>query len=138
MNENTPVTVHWRFWLVGVVALLWHVMGIINYLVQTNAEALSSYPDAARVLVESRPPWATGAFAIAVFGGGFGSFLLLFRKSAAYGLFIASLVGVLVTNLHTFRVAGSKEIWIGSVMSVVVAGLLIWYSRRAARQGIIG
>jgi hypothetical protein len=112
-------------------------MGIINYLMQTNAESVSSYPVAARVLVESRPAWATGAFAIAVFGGALGCFLLLFRKSAAYYLFVASLIGVVVTNTHTFSVGGSTGIWIGSLMSIVVAAFLIWYSRQAKMKGII-
>jgi len=131
MNKTTVGNAHWSFWAIGVVALFWNVMGVINYLMQTNADGLASYPIAARALIESRPMWATGAFAIAVFGGTLGCFLLLFKKSAAYYLFVASLIGVLVTNLHTFRVGGSAEIWIGSLMSVVVAAFLIWYARQA-------
>lgn len=137
MSEKAVTSVRWSFWCIAMAALFWNVMGIVNYLMQTNAETLSSYPAAARTLVESRPAWATGAFAIAVFGGAFGCFLLLFRKSAAFYLFIASFLGVFVTNIHTFRMGGSTEIWVGSLMSLVVAAFLIWYSRHATAKGTI-
>jgi hypothetical protein len=138
MNDKDVGGAHWSFWVIGAVALIWNVMGVINYLMQTNADALSGYPEAARALVESRPAWATGAFAIAVLSGALGCLLFLFKKSAAYYLFVASLLGVIVTNIHTFTVGGSTEIWMGSLMSLVVAAFLIWYSKWVARQGWIG
>ena len=138
MNDKNVGRIHWSFWVIGVVALLWNVMGVMNYLMQSNADTLSRYPEAARVLVESRPVWATGAFAIAVFGGFLGCLLLLFKKSAAYYLFVASLTGVVVTNVHTFTFGGSVEIWVGSLMALVVAAFLIWYTKQAEHKGWIG
>jgi hypothetical protein len=137
MNEKAVSGVHWSFWIVGAVALIWNVLGVMNYLGQMNADALVDYPEAARALVESRPAWATGAFAIAVFGGALGGLLLLLRKSAAYYVFIASLLGAIVTNIHTLDVGGSTEIWVGSLMSLAVAAFLIWYSKRAESKGWI-
>ena len=137
MKDRPAGGVPWRFWIIGVVALLWNVMGVMNFVMQTTPEALSGYPDAARELIESRPAWATGAFAIAVFGGALGCILLLFRKSAAFYFFVASLSGVIVANIHTFGVGGSTAIWIGSALSLVVAAFLIWYSKRAERQGVL-
>ena len=137
MNDKTVGGVHWSFWAIGAVALIWNVMGGINFFAQMNADALAAYPEAARALVEGRPAWATGAFAIAVFGGALGCLLLLLRKSAAFYLFIASLLGVIVTNIHTLGVAGSTEIWVGSLMSLAVAAFLIWYSKQAETKGWI-
>ncbi len=137
MNDKTVGGVHWSFWTIGAVALIWNVMGGINFFAQMNADALAAYPEAARALVEGRPAWATGAFAIAVFGGALGCLLLLLRKSAAFYLFIASLLGVIVTNIHTLGVAGSTEIWVGSVMSLAVAAFLIWYTKQAGNKGWI-
>ena len=137
MNERPVQDVRWGFWVIGVLALLWNVMGVVNLGMQSNPETLSGYPDAARELVESRPAWATLAFAIGVLGGALGSVLLLFRRSAAHDLFVASLVGVIVANIHTFRVGASTQIWVGSVMALVVAALLIWYSRQARRRGLL-
>ena len=138
MNDRNAARVHWSFWAIGAVALIWNVMGCINYLMQTNADLLSRYPEDARALIEGRPAWATGAFAIAVFGGALGCLLLLIKKSAAYYLYVASLLGVVVTNIHTFSVASSAEIWSGSLMSLVIAAFLIWYSKWVAGKGWIG
>ncbi len=134
MNDEAVGRVHWSFWLLSIVALIWNALGSMNYLMQMNPEALADYPEAARVLAETRPAWATGAFAIAVFGGVLGGLLLLLRKSVAVYFFIAALVGVIVTNVHTVRVPGSSEIWLGSAMSLVVAVFFVWYSRMAERK----
>lgn len=136
MNNNAG-HVHWSFQVISIVALIWNVMGCINYFTQMNPDALAGYSEAARTLVEGRPAWATGAFAVAVFGGALGCLLLITRKSAAYYVFIVSFIGVVVTDVHTFGVTDSTEIWVGSLMSLVVAVFLIWYSKRVQRKGWI-
>jgi hypothetical protein len=138
MNDKNVERVRWSFWLIGFATLVWNAMGCINYLMQTDSDALSRYHETARTLIESSPVWATGAFAIAVFGGALGCLLLLFRKSVAHYLYVASLLGVIVTNIHTFTAGGSMEIWVGSLMSLVVAAFLIWYSKWVASKGWIG
>lgn len=140
MNDKSLGGVHWSFWVIGAAALIWNVMGGINFFLQMDADALAAYPEAARAIVEGRPVWATGAFAIAVFGGALGCLLLLLRKSAAYYLFLASLFGVIVTTIHTLGMARSTlripiEIWMGSLMSLVIAAFLIWYSKHAGSRG---
>ena len=137
MNDRTVASVHWSFWAIGAVTLIWNVMDGVNYVMQMNVDTLATYPEAARILVEGRLAWATAAFAIAVFGGALGCFLLLLRKQAAVYLFIASLLGVIVTNIHTFGVTDSAEIWVGSLMSLAVAAFLIWYSKLADGKGWI-
>ena len=138
MNNEPVGGVHWSFWIIGTVALVWYVMGAINFFMQMNPEMLAGYPEAARSLVESRPLWATAAFAIGDFGGVAGSLLLLLRKSVAYYVFIAALLGVCVTNIHTFGIGGgSVGIWVGSLMSLVLAAFLIWYSKWTENKGWI-
>jgi fucose 4-O-acetylase-like acetyltransferase len=137
MNEEAAGGVHWSFWVIGAVALIWNALGSMNYIMQTSPGTLAGYPEAARTLVETRPAWATGAFAIAVFGGALGCVLLLLRRSVAFYLFIASLIGVIVTNIHTLGVPGSVEICVGSLISLVVAAFLFWYSRMIERKGWI-
>ena len=61
MSDKSVGRVHGSFWVIGVVALIWNAMGVMNYLMQSNADALSAYPEAARALIENRPAWATGA-----------------------------------------------------------------------------
>ena len=139
MNDETVGSVHWSFWIIIVVTLIFNVMGVINYFVQMNADSLASFPELYRPIIEGRPAWATAAFAIAVFGGSLGCLLLLLKKSAAFYVLIASLLGVIVTMMHIFGVAGfsSFEIWIGVLMQLVVTAFLIWYSKQAESKGWI-
>jgi len=143
MNEKTVDGVHWSFWAIGAVAFIWNVMGVINFLVQMNAGTLASFPESHRAIVESRPAWATAAFAMAVFGGALGCLLLMLRKSAAYYLFIASLLGVIVQLIHTLGIASSTidfspfDILMIILMPLAVAAFLIWYSKWAESKGWI-
>ena len=143
MNDETVGGVHWSFWAIGAVALIWNVMGDMNFFAQMNADVLAAMPESNRAIVEGRPAWATGGFAIAVFGGSLGSLLLLLRKSAAYYFFIASLLGVIVQLIHTLGIASSTidfslfEISTYVLMPLVVAAFLIWYSKRAESKGWI-
>ena len=81
-----------------------------------------------REIIESRPAWATVAFAIAVFGGTLGCLLLLLRKSAAFYLFIASLLGAIVQMTPHLGMDGAT---IGVGAFLLVAAFLIWYSKQA-------
>ncbi len=140
MNDEYVGGVHWSFWAIGAVALIWNVMGVANFFVQMNPGVLAVYRESERAIVEGRPAWATGAFAIAVFGGALGCLLLLLRKSAAYYLFIASLLGVTVTMTHTLGVGidfGLGEILGIILMPLVVAAFLIWYSKLTKSKGWI-
>ena len=106
MKDKNAGGVHWSFWVIGGVALVWNIMGCFNFVVQMNPDMLASYRESERAIIEGRPVWATGGFAIAVFGGALGSILLLFKKYAAFYLFVASLLGVIVTTIRTLGVGG--------------------------------
>ena len=127
--------IHWSFWVICVVALIWNLMGSVNFIMQMQPAMLANYPEAAKSLIESRPIWATGGFAIAVFVGAIGDILLLLKKAFAYYLFVASFLGVLVANIHTFQVSSAVDIWVGSIMSFVIAAFLIWYTNLVKNKG---
>ena len=140
MNDKAARGVHWSFWIIGAVALIWNVMGVINFFAQMNPDVLAAYRESERAIIEGRPAWATGAFAIAVFGGALGSLLLLLRKSAAFYLYIASLLGVIVTMTHTLGVRIDFNLGesLGIIlMPLVMAASLIWYSKQAESKGWI-
>lgn len=139
MNDETVRGVHWSFWAIGAVALIWYLMGSANFVVQMSAGALPEYQEAERAIIEGRPAWATGAFALAVFGGALGCLLLLLRKPAAYHVFIASLLGVIVTSVHAVGVVGfGLGSLLPQLMSLAVAAFLIWYAKRAGSKGLLG
>lgn len=141
MSDETIGRVHWSFWVIGGIALIWNILGGVNFFAQMNADVVATYPESARAIIEGRPAWATAGFAIAVFGGALGGLLLLLRKSAATYVFIASLLGVIVTMIHTLGIARSTitfspfEILMMILMPLVAAAFLIWYSKQAERKG---
>jgi hypothetical protein len=142
MNDETARGVHWSFWIIGAIALIWNVMGVINLFVQMNPGALASYPESHHAIIEGRPAWATGAFAVAVLGGALGCLLLLLKKSAAFYVFIASLLGAIVQMIPHLDMVGSKiagpfEIAMMILMPPVVAAFLIWYSKQARSKAWI-
>jgi len=78
------------FWVVAIIALIWNGMGAAAYLstVTMSQETLDALPEAQRNIITSTPSWATGAFALAVWGGLVASLLLLMRKKLATPVFI--------------------------------------------------
>lgn len=142
MSEESNDSVHWSFWLIAVFCLVWNLGGVMAYMGQMDPEALAAMPESTRAMVEMRPVWATGAFAIAVWGGALGCLLLLLRKSIALYVFAASALGVLVQYTYELGMAGSTESFgPGTIVMVImiplIAVFLIWYARYTTAKGWI-
>ena len=143
MNNETKGHAHWSFWLISIYFLAWNIMGSMNFFVQMNADLVASFPETHRAIIEGRPVWATAGFALAVFGGALGCLLLLLRKSIAYYLFIISLVGMVITMIHTFNIVTSTtsfstvEIFMMMLLPMIVAVFLLWYSKLVEGKGWI-
>ena len=133
----SEIKIHWSFWVICVVALIWNIMGSINFIMQMNPEMVAKFPEEAQSTITSRPLWATIAFAFAVFGGVLAEVLLLLKKATAYYLFIVSFLGIIITNIHTFEVSSAISIWVGILMSFVITTFLIWYTKNVQRKGWI-
>lgn len=139
--SNKPPT---SFYVIGVAALLWNLLGISAYVQQAtlSPEALAEMSELQRTFFETRPAWATSAFAIAVNGGALGCVLLLLRKYLAYYLFVLSLAGVAVQSLHSWFLSNGIEAFgtAGVVLALpvwVVGIYLIWYAKDAQKKGWI-
>lgn len=130
--------IHWSFWLIGTLMLIWNGLGCVNFIVQMNPEFVSSYRGIEQAIIQGRPLWATIGFAVAVFGGAAGCILLLLKKPLALYLFIASLLGVVITMSHALGAGinfGAGEL-IGIVfIPIAVAIFLIWYTRYSNSKG---
>ena len=140
MNDKAVTRVHWSFWLISAIALIWNVLGSVNFFMQMNPDMLDAYRESERAIIQGRPAWATGGFAIAVIVGALGGLLLLLRKSAATYMFAASLAGVIATMVHTVSVDydfTAAELLVMVVMPFVVAALLVWYAKHAEGKGWI-
>lgn len=141
MKNEAIGGVHWSFWAICAVTLIYIFAGVINFFFQINVDTVAAMSELHRATIEGRPFWATGSIAVAVFGGVLGCFLLLFRRLAAYYVFIISLFGSIVTMTHTLGVAGSGlspvDFVIGNLELLGVTAFLIWYSKQAERKGWI-
>lgn len=123
---------HFSFWIVAGIGLLWNLMGCLNYIMQTNPDAVAQMPELYQLIIAARPPWATIAFAVSVFGGAVGCILLLLRRRIASVAFVVSLIGIFGHTLFTVNVAGI----VPSLVLVVLIGFaLFWYSTIARRSG---
>lgn len=130
------------FWIVSALALVWNLMGVMAYIGQVtmSPDAMQALPEEQRSFYTSVPAWATGAFAIAVFGGTLGCLLLLLRRRWATLVLIVSLAGILVQMFHSFVIANSIEVFGpgGMVMPIMILAIaigLIWFSRKATANG---
>ncbi len=128
-------TVHWSFWLIGAVTLLYNLAGVMNFIAQMSTENIAAMPEGYRMIVETRPLWATAAFALAVFSGALGCALLLLKKSAAFYVFAASLIGALLTMGHALSTDSPPAFLIGNLMQIAVTVILVWYARLTNRKG---
>ncbi len=140
MNGKDTAGVHWSFWVIGTVALMWNAMGVVNIVMQMNPDVLATYPESHRAIVASQSGWIAASVTIAIFGGAIGCVLLLLRKAGAIYLFFASLIGTIVVVAHTLSlpiVLSGFDITMIIVMPVVVAVLLAWYSKWTAIRGWI-
>jgi hypothetical protein len=130
------------FWIVGALAVVWNLIGVMSYLmtVTMSPETLDAMSEAERNLYTEIPAWATAAYAIAVFSGVLGSIALLLRKSWAVPLFVVSLVAILVQMGHAFFASAMLEVQ-GATAAVLpllimaIAAYLLWFARSARTRG---
>lgn len=142
MGEQVKSVVHWSFWVIAGFCFVWNAMGVMAYLSELSADSMTALPDAKRILTEQRPAWATAAFAVAVWGGALGCLLLLARKTVAFYLFVASLVGVIVQMYYNLVIAESTEVYgpfetTMTVLIPLIAIFLVWYSKFAESRSWI-
>ena len=139
MSDEKGQRVHWSFWVIGAAGLIFNLMGCMNFVAQMSADSLGSMPEAYRALVENRPGWATGAFALAVFGGVIGACVLLLKKFAAFYVFIASLIGAVAAQIPLVGLADVPAgAMFGGLSQLLAAVFLIWYSKYNRDKGWIG
>jgi hypothetical protein len=140
---NTSHRPHLSFWIISILALIWNLLGVMNFFGQLNSEVVASMPASHQAIIEGRPVWGTIAFAIAVFGGALGCILLLLRKAVAQYVFIASLLGVMVQMIPNFKLAGSEvaftlfEMVMMLILPLLVAAFLAWYATQTHEKGWI-
>ena len=138
----SKIKVHWSFWLIALLGIIWSALGVMNYLMQTtNPEFVASFPELQRSLIENRPNWATAGFAVSVFSGLLGSLLLLIKKPLSFYFLVLSLLGTLLVVAHVLQVAGATgdfgllQLVMMAGMPFIVSSILAWYPKLAQKRG---
>jgi hypothetical protein len=131
------------FWIISVLALLWNIMGVAAYLGQAymTDEVLKALSEGEQAYYENVPAWVTAAFAIAVFAGAFGCVGLLMRKKWATILFVISIIAVIAQSTYNLIIQKFMEVplqhMIWSIVVIVIAIFLVWFSSNATKKGWI-
>lgn len=132
------------FWIIGVIALLWNIMGLGAYFQQfvMSAESFAALRPEQQQMLVGQPFWLTGAFATAVFAGFIGSIALLLRKRIAVRLFLLSMIAVFIQFGGLFLAFDYANVLIGGewimpiLVPVIAVGLYI-YARRSEQNRIL-
>lgn len=131
-------TPRWSFWGIAVLGFVWNGMGAANFLAQRSAQTLVNYPEPIREMILARPGWATAAFGIAMFAGVLGCLMMLLKRAMSVPILMVSLVGVTITLvqflMHTLASPGGMPV-APTVLSLVVAGVLLWTAQVARARG---
>ncbi|REE81674.1 hypothetical protein BX611_1209 [Lutibacter oceani] len=139
-SSNKPTTL---FWVIGVIALLWNIMGVVAYLDQAyiTDEAIALLPEAEQAYYNGVPAWVTAAFAIAVFSGLLGCILLLMKKKFATSLFILSFITVIIQFIYNFFIQEFMELNASKmampIVVIIIAVFLVWYSKDSEKKGLL-
>ena len=139
-TARTPV----HLWIVGVLSLLWNFMGAYNYLasqlkLEFYMEKLT--PEQLEYFYNI-PWWAVAGWATGVWFALAGSIGLLMRKKWSICAFGISIVGLLVSTIHSFVVSNWYEIMgtsgvVFSVIIWVIAIGLFFYARAMGNKGVL-
>jgi len=130
------------FWAIGVISLVWNLLGVSAYLMQAyKTESFTAmYSPEQLEIINNMPAWATAAFGLAVFGGSLGSLLLLLRKKLASTIFTLSLLGILTQFVYNFFVANSMEVYgpgavIMPLLTIALGVFLVVFSKNCTKKG---
>lgn len=133
-----------HLWIVGILALLWNLMGVFDYLAtQFRFESyMSAFTQEQLDYFYGFPAWAVSGWAIAVWIGLAGTVGLLLRRRWSVVAYWVSLAGLALSSIYTLVMTNGLEI-MGSpatfmtVLIWVISIFLVWYSSQQAKKGIL-
>lgn len=140
-STKTP----WHLWVVGVLSLFWNAMGAMDFtMTQTKNETyMNAFTPEQLEFFYGFPIWVDISWAVAVWASVLGSLILLFRKAFAVPVFLASVLGMIITVIHNyglsngFEVTGDAFSLIFTAMIFTGATFLYFYSRKMRGNGVL-
>ena len=129
------------FRIVAVLALLWNLFGLWQYLSYVGVvPMLGEMNPGEAALLDEAPVWYTGAFAVAVFAGGLGALGLVLARRWSRPLLIVSLVAAIVQFGWWCFESGAAEtigssIYIAPAVIILIGLLLVWLAHTGVKRG---
>lgn len=139
---TSPIKPPKSFWVIGVLALLWNLLGVSQFFMATFMldTLVADLPEVQADMYRSIPTWYTVIFATAVFSGLLGCITMLLRKKITLALFGISLLAVLVAQGYwilgtdVMEVIGTSSV-IMPLIVIVISIFLYFYNKGAAKNG---
>ena len=128
------------FRIVTVLALLWNLFGMWQYLSYVRVVPMLGEMNAAEAALLARAPaWYTAAFAIAVFAGVLGALGLILGRAWSRSLLVLSLVAAIVQFTWWCFISGGAEtigpsFYVAPAVVILVALLLVWLARTGVNR----
>ena len=143
MSESSVKTPG-HFWAVGLVALLWNLIGALDYTAtQLRIEAyMGQFTPEQLEYFYGFPSWAVACWAIAVWGSLLASILMLLRQRLAVPVFGIAIVAMVLTTVQNYllseglRIMGSGAAVFSAVIWFI-ALFLFFYSRALGGRGVL-
>jgi hypothetical protein len=140
-NLKAGAKAPWHLWLVGIGTLLFNAMGVLSYTMTKLGKLadLGMTPDQI-AFMDSYPAWASGLWALGVWGALAGSALVLLRSKLAVAAMLAALVGLIGTTAYNYaliEVPASMQAPALDVAIWAVTLFLLFYARRMAAAGVL-
>ena len=120
--------------IVGVVGLLWNLIGVYFYLARVGV--VGEAPPAETMVGGEN--WVTAAFAVSVFGGALGCLGLVMLKGWSRLLLALSLLAVLAQDYAVFSAGVSGGALAMPALVTAIAVLLLWVSHTGVKRGWLG
>ena len=140
VHEQGATVPAW-FWVVGVAALLFELLGCFFYFVEVRMSAadIAALPLDQAAMLAARPSWYYAAFGIAVWVGLAGAILLLLRRQWAVWALLISLVAAIVQFSSVFivpemRAMTPSDALLVPVVVIIIAYAIWQFSRLAGRR----
>jgi hypothetical protein len=140
---RTPV----HLWIVGVLALLWNMIGVTDYVMMRTRNAdyfRAVMPDLniadALAYMDSMSLLASTGWALGVWGAMAGTLLLLMRSRHAVLAYLVSLVGAVIAFVLQFTGPIPPPGMDDPVVPIIVTGIaiaLLLYARRMRSRGVL-
>ena len=145
LTDSRTGAAPWHLWLVGILSLLWNAVGALDFVMtQTrNEQYMSTFNAEQLAYFYGLPMWVVICWGGAVWGAVLGSILLLLRKRLAVAVFLVSLLGMILTTVHSYLLSNGLEVmndpfalWFSGAIFVIAVFLFV-YAGSLSRRNIL-